>query len=294
MSETNIQTTQPATLKTILASDQVVNRLKEILGKRAATFTTSVLQIVQSSELLKTADPQSVLNAAMVAATLDLPLNNNLGFAWIVPYNGKGGCVAQFQLGYKGFIQLALRSGQFNRISSTPVYEGQLVETNPLTGHVFDFSKLAMGNPIGYAAYFRLVNGFEATLYLTIEELNAHGKKYSQSFKKGYGLWKDDFDAMANKTVLKLLLSKFAPLSVDMQKAVEMDQAVVKNEDATEFQYVDNEPIDVNKELERAEQQLAACTSLAQVEQLVPQFSEDIRKSLQEVINDKRESLISE
>lgn len=244
------------TTKSLFAQENVRKKFEEMLGKRAPQFITSVLQIASSNELLAKADPMSVYNAAAVAATLDLPLNNNLGFAYIVPYNAKQKdgsykCVAQFQMGYKGFIQLAQRSGQFKTISAAPIYEGQLVEMNPLTGFVFDFTKKVSDKVIGYAAYFALINGFEKTLYYTVEEINKHAGKYSQTYKKGFGLWKDDFESMALKTGLKLLLSKFAPLSVDMQKAVLTDQGIIKNESATEIEYADHEEVLIDKEAER-------------------------------------------
>mgnify|MGYP006351483205 CR=1 FL=1 len=251
-----MENTQAITVKNLFGRDEVRNKFQELLGKRSAGFITSVLQIVASNDLLAKAEPHSVYHSAAVAATLDLPLNNNLGFAYIVPYNqkqkdGTYKQVAQFQMGYKGFIQLAQRSGQFKTISATPVFEGQLVEQNPLTGFQFDFTKKTSEKIIGYASYFQLLNGFEKTLYATVEELQAHGGKYSQTYKKGYGLWKDDFDAMAIKTVLKLLLSKFAPLSVDMQRAVITDQAIVNNVDTQDVTYVDNEEPVIDKEAER-------------------------------------------
>jgi recombination protein RecT len=226
-----------------------------MLGKRAPQFITSVLQITASNEMLAKADPMSIYNSAAVAATLDLPLNNNLGFAYIVPYNAKQKdgsykVVAQFQMGYKGFIQLAQRSGQFKTISAAPIYEGQLVEMNPLTGFVFDFSKKGE-KIVGYAAYFSLINGFEKTFYMTVEEVNKHAGKFSQTFKKGFGLWKDEFESMATKTVLKLLLSKFAPLSVEMQKAVLVDQGIIKDENANQVEYADHEDVTIDKEAER-------------------------------------------
>lgn len=250
--ETNTQ----LTVKNLFGRDEVRNKFQELLGKRSPGFITSVLQIVASNDLLAKADPHSVYHSAAVAATLDLPLNNNLGFAYIVPYNqkqkdGTYKQVAQFQMGYKGFIQLAQRSGQFKTISATPVFEGQLIEQNPLTGFQFDFTKKTSEKIIGYASYFQLLNGFEKTLYATVDELRAHGVKYSQTFKKGYGLWNDDFNAMATKTVLKLLLSKFAPLSVDMQRAVITDQAIVNNVDTQDVTYVDNEEPVIDKEAER-------------------------------------------
>ena len=125
---------------------------------------------------------------------------------------------------FRSFIQLAQRSGLFKTISASPIYDGQLIENDPLKGFVFDFTKKKSETVIGYAAFFSLLNGFEKTLYMSVEELKKHGLKYSQSYKndktRAYSLWETNFDAMAQKTVLKLLLSKFAPLSVEMQKAV--------------------------------------------------------------------------
>lgn len=246
------------TAKDLFARDDVKKKFNEMLGKRAAQFITSILQIVQSNDLLSKADPVSIYQSAAVAATLDLPLNNSLGFAYIVPYNvkqkdGSFKVMAQFQIGYKGFIQLALRSGQFHKIASTPVCEGQILEANPLTGYVFDFTQKKSDIAIGYAAYFKLINGFEAYWYMTVEQLKKHGTRYSKNFQKGQGLWKDDFDAMASKTVLKLLLSKFAPLSIEMQKAVIVDQGVIIDADKNDVFYADNEVIEVDKEAERVQ-----------------------------------------
>lgn len=243
--ENQLTTKQPTTTKDFFGRQDVRKKFEEMLGKRAPQFITSVLQIASSNELLSKACPVSIYNSASLAATLDLPLNNNLGFAYIVPYNAKQKdgsykCVAQFQMGYKGFIQLAQRSGQFKTISASPIYEGQLIEMNPLTGFIFDFTKKSSDKIIGYAGYFSLINGFEKTMYMTTEEVNKHGKKYSQTFKKGFGLWNDEFDSMATKTVLKLLLSKFAPLSVEMQKAILVDQGIIKEDGSNEVEYVDH------------------------------------------------------
>lgn len=248
------------TTKNLFAKENVQQKFKELLGAKAQGFITSVLQIAAGNELLAKADPMSIYNAAATAATMDLPLNNNLGFAYIVPYNqkqkdGTYKQVAQFQMGYKGFIQLAQRSGQFKTIAATPIYEGQLIESNPLTGFVFDFSAPKTDKIIGYASYFMLLNGFEKTLYMTAEDLKKHGTKFSQTFKKGFGLWKDDFDGMAIKTVLKLLLSKYAPLSIDMlQRAVINDQAVINDYETEDITYSDNEAaeaLQIDKTAER-------------------------------------------
>lgn len=233
----NITTTQ-STVKSLLTSDDVQKKFKEVLGKRTPAFLTTVIQLASQSEMLSKCEPQSIMQSAMVAATLDLSINPSLGQAYILPYGTK----AQFQVGYKGFIQLAQRSGQFVNISSTPIFEGQIISNNPLTGYIFDFTKTS-DKVVGYAAYFKLLNGFEKTLYMTVEELTAHGKKYSQTFKKGFGLWKDDFDSMALKTVLKQLLTKYAPFSIEMQNAVISDQAVIEDAESLDVTYTDNEQL---------------------------------------------------
>lgn len=229
--------------KDFFAKPMVQEKLKELVGKNAPAFATSVLQIVNSNSMLVNADPQTIFGAACMAATLNLPINNNLGFAYIVPFkNNKTNTIeAQFQLGYKGYIQLAQRSGQFSRIAATAVYEGQLISENPLLGYEFDWSVKPNGNPIGYVAFFKLINGFTAELYMSKEEVMKHANKYSQTAKKGYGVWKDQFEAMALKTVLKLLLSKQAPLSIDMQKAQMVDQAIFRDVDKDEFEYIDHQ-----------------------------------------------------
>jgi recombination protein RecT len=248
--------------KDLFAQSNVKSKFEELLGKRSTSFITSVLQIVASNDLLSKAEPNSIFHAAAVAATLDLPINNSLGFAYIVPYNTKQADgsyrpMAQFQLGYKGLKQLALRSGQFLTLHETDVREGEIKSHDRLTGEIVfqwvdDYSERAKRKVIGYVSYFKLLNGFSQTFYMPIQDIEAHARKYSQTFKKGYGLWKDDFDSMAMKTVVKLNLGKNAPLSIDLQKAVLVDQAIINNEDATDVTYIDNnerlpEPdIDVN------------------------------------------------
>lgn len=286
------------TTKTLFEREDVKSKFKELLGKRASSFITSVLQIAAQNPLLAKADPVSVYQCAAVAATLDLPLNQNLGFAYIIPYNQKQSDgtfkqVAQFQIGYKGFIQLAQRSGQFKTISASPIYEGQLIEENPLTGFVFDFKQKKSDVVIGYAAHFSLLNGFEKTLYMTVTELKKHGTRFSQRFKKGFGLWKDDFDSMAQKTVIKLLLSKFAPLSVEMQKAVVTDQSVVNDAETEDITYVDNDDLLlVDKEAERITLMLQDCKTLDELETVLEQVGPDAINDAQlEIYEQKKKEL---
>lgn len=276
------------TVKNLFGKDEVRNKFQEMLGKRAPSFITSVLQIVASNALLSKADPHSVYHSAAVAATLDLPLNNNLGFAYIVPYNQsyqeegvwKKKQVAQFQLGYKGFKQLALRSGQFKGMNSTDVREGEMKERNRLTGAItFEWvqneeerQKLAV---VGYLSYFELLNGYSQTFYMSIEELKKHGKKYSQTYKSDKGLWVDDFESMCMKTVTKLNLSKNAPLSVDMQKAITFDQAIVNDPDTEDVTYVDNEEPVIDKEAERVALMIKDAKTLKELKSIEPHVKEE-------------------
>jgi len=242
--------TEQQKLKNIFKSDVCKQQFAQILGQKSAGFMSSVLAVVNNNELLKKATAPSVVNSALIAATLDLPINPNLGFSAIVPYyDGKTRqTIAQFQIMYRGMIQLAMRSGQVKTIIAEEVHEGELVSANKFTGeYVFDESARSSDKVIGYMAYLKLVNGFEKTLYMTIDEVQKHATQYSQTFRKGFGVWKDNFSAMAKKTVTKLLLSKYAPLSIEMQRAMMFDQASIKGEvnvediDSTNVEYVDNQ-----------------------------------------------------
>ncbi|HEP6970355.1 TPA: recombinase RecT, partial [Streptococcus pyogenes] len=182
----------------------------------------SILSVLQGSQSLKSASNKSIYAAAMKAAVLNLPIEPSLGRAYLVPYKGQ----AQFQLGYKGLIELAQRSGQYKNINAGIVYKSQLISYNPLFEElILDFSK-PQDEIVGYFAAFKLFNGFEKVSFWTVEKVTAHGKKFSKSFASGP--WKTDFDAMAQKTILKDILSKYGPLSVEMQKAIEED-----NQDST-------------------------------------------------------------
>ena len=225
--------TKTQSLSQLLKKDTTKNRLEEILGARASTFATAVVQIANSNEMLKNADPNSVLSAAILSATLDLPLNNSLGQAYIVPFknkqkDGSFRIEAQFQIGAKGLQQLAIRSGQYSELDAKKVYEGQVVDDDSFTGYHFEWKNKKSDKIIGYASYFKLLSGFSSTFFMSVEEVEAHAKKYSQTYKNGFGSWKDNFDAMALKTVIKLLLnSGKAPLSIEMRNAITADQSIL-------------------------------------------------------------------
>lgn len=263
---TQITKSKP-TAVALLGQDSVQKKFAELLGSKSKGFITSVMSAVTTNKMLAGADPNTVYMAAMMAAALDLPVNQSLGFSYIIPYNSKDGVVAQFQIGVKGLIQLAQRSGQFKTISASPVYEGQLVEQDPLKGFTFDWKAKKSDTVVGYAAYFSLLNGFEKTLYMSAEEVKRHGQKYSKTYGNQYGTWATDFEAMALKTVLKRLLSKYAPLSIEMQKAVVADQGVVHDAESMDVTYIDNEPepepTKEETELNRFLEVIASCKTAA-------------------------------
>lgn len=189
-------------LKNTLNADSVQKKFQEMLGKKSAGFITSITNVVQNNDLLQKAEVNSIILAAAQAASLDLPINPNLGFSAIIPFNDKksGRCIATFQIMRDGWVDLCLRSGQFEYLVNEPVYEGELVEKNRFTDtYVFDEAKRTSDKVIGYMAAFKLTNGYKKTLYMSTEDIMAHAKRYSQTFKKGYGLWADDPKAMALK-----------------------------------------------------------------------------------------------
>lgn len=233
-------------LKGALGNDSIKNKFAELLGKKSAGFLTSITNVVQNNDLLQKAEVNSIILAAAQAASLDLPINPNLGFSAIIPFNDRksGKCVAQFQIMRDGWVDLCLRTGQFEYIANEVVYEGELVERNRFTDtYIFDESKRTSDKIVGYMASFKLTNGYRKTIYMSVEEVKAHGMQYSQTFKKGYGLWKDAFNQMALKTVLKMLLKKFAPKSIEtIAQAIEKDQAsFVGDIENAQAVYVDNQ-----------------------------------------------------
>jgi recombinase, phage RecT family len=222
-------------LETLLSQMNIRKRFEEILGAKAPGFISSIISAVNTNDSLKTCDPKTVLGSAVVAATLDLPINGNLGFAAIVPYKGQ----AQFQMMWKGFVQLGIRTAQYKTMHTSDVYQDEYKSWNPLTG-VFEttdpetWKQRDAGETdkiVGYVAYFRLLNGFEKYLYMTVAQVKRHGQKYSKSYSNPNSKWQQDFQAMALKTLIKLLLSKWGILSIEMQKAITVDQAVITDAD---------------------------------------------------------------
>lgn len=224
-------------IKDLIHNEEFIKKAQDMLGGGTQQFMSSVLTLVNSDNQLAQCNSYELYNCCLMAAALRLPFNKDLGQAWIIAYGGK----PQLQIGWKGFVQLAQRSGQFKTIHCTDVKVGEIDDIDRLTGDIsFDWiqndEERIKAETIGYAAYFELLNGFRKTLYMTKAELEAHAKKYSQTYKRGGGVWSTNFDAMARKTVIKLILNRFAPLSVDMQKAIELDQSDANGS------YIDNKP----------------------------------------------------
>ena len=233
-----------ATLKSMINDERTKNKFKEMLGNKAAGFLTSLMNTTNGNAQLQQADPNSILKAGAIAATLDLPIDPNLGFAYIVPYNNKGKNEAQFQMGYKGFVQLAIRTGQYKRINVTELYEGQFESYDPITDELkYNLDNRLSDEITHYVAYFQTINGFEKYNVMSKEEIENHAKKFSKTYSYKGSSWQTNFNTMAKKTVLKLLLSKFGILSIEMQTAQKADQAVIREfeKNNIEVEYVDNE-----------------------------------------------------
>lgn len=249
-----------------IRAEETQQYLADVLKERKGSFINNLTALVSNDKALQECEPYTIMFAALKATALDLPLDKSLGFAFVIPYNDNKNNrkVAQFQLGYKGIKQLALRSGQFAIIpNATDVRQGELVRRNRLTGDCEfafeeDDQKREKLPIIGFASYFRLLNGAESTFYMSIEEVQAHALRYSQTYRsknekvKAESKWTTDFVEMAKKTVIKLNLSRNAPLSVETRDALNADQSVMFHAD--KYEYIDNE---TSEEKERKQKELA-------------------------------------
>ena len=238
----------------MLENTRTQEYLTNVLGEKKQTFVSNMVALVSSNKALSECDPSTIMFSCLKATALSLPLDPSLGLAWVLPYkdNKNNTTVATFQLGAKAYIQLALRTAQYRKINVRDVREGEIVGEDFVSGEM-QFKKLEKDRSnapiIGYVAMFELINGFSKQLYMSVEELDAHAKRFSQTYRKGYGLWSDKEmrPAMMEKTILKRLLSKYGVLSVEMEQAIKSDSAVLGENDAV--RYIDNEEnaIDLNK-----------------------------------------------
>jgi recombination protein RecT len=244
---------QKMSLQQMLNAPDIKARFEGILSKKAPGFISSIINTTNSNTILKAIankNPESIIRAAAVAAALDLPIDKNLGFAWIVPYGGE----AQFQMGSKGYIQLGLRTGQYSKMTLVDIYENQFSSWNPMTEELeANFMIPGEGEIIGFVFYFRLVNGFEKAAFSHKADLLTHGKRYSKTFTNGP--WKTHTNEMCRKTLVKMTLRQWGILSIDMQTAIDADQAAIKSDDLNNnsaFDYIDGTDVTPTIDIEGA------------------------------------------
>ena len=238
-------------LTAYLTQEGVKKQISEIIGKNSETFMASIISAVQTNPSLQECTNSSILSGALLGESLKLSPSPQLGHFYLVPYkdNKQGITQAQFLLSYKGYIQLAIRSGQYRKLNVVPIKQGELIKFDALNEDIevnmIDDEEAREKLPtIGYYAMFELVNGFRKAMFWSKAKMEAHANKYSSGYraKKGYTFWEKDFDSMACKTMLRQLISKWGIMSIELQKAYDADMAVIK-EDGTKV-YVDNVEIE--------------------------------------------------
>lgn len=246
----NQLTTNKPKFSVAIQSDMYKNLINQTLGDkdRATRFIASISSAVATNQALQECDAGTILSGALLGESLNLSPSPQLGQYYLVPFNDskKGYKVAQFQLGYKGYIQLAIRSGQYKKLNVLAIKKGELVKYDPLNEEIEvnlidDGEERENAETIGYYAMFEYTNGFRKSMYWSKAKMEKHALKYSSGYKakKGYTYWEKDFDGMAYKTMLRQLISKWGIMSIDMQQAVEKDMTAI-NTDGT-YEYVDNE-----------------------------------------------------
>jgi len=251
---TKNQITPVQRLKTALSAESVREQFRNALQDSAPLFIASLIDIYGSDRNLQECEPAAVIMEALKAATLRLPINKNLGFAYIVPYRNRGKAEPQMQIGYKGLIQLAMRTGEYRYLNADVVYEGELKSYDKLTGHMDLSGERKSNEVVGYFAYLELLNGFSKAVYWTKEQVIEHAKRFSKSYSSQYSPWQTDFDSMALKTVLRNLITKWGIMSVEMVQAVDRDiEADAQREineyaNSEELDIVDGEVLDEEQE----------------------------------------------
>jgi recombination protein RecT len=215
----------PAIRKTI-QSPSIQNSIKTRIGSKADAFTTSLLDVIGEDNILAECDPMLIVKEALKAAGLDLPLNKKLGFAYVLPYKKKGGRPEpQFQMGYRGYIQLAIRTGLYKHLNADCIYEGECFEFDRIRGTLEITGQKTSDKAIGYFCYFELINGFQKAIAWTRKKVETHAAKYSKSYNSSFSPWKSDFDSMAKKTMVLQLIPKYGPMTIEMSQAMAQDRA---------------------------------------------------------------------
>lgn len=250
-------------LTAYLTRDAVKDQINKVVGgKDGQRFISAIVSATNTNPALQECTNQSILSGALLGESLKLSPSPQLGHYYLVPFNDKNeGKVAQFQLGYKGYIQLAIRSGQYKKLNVMAIKEGELEYFDPLNEDikinlmVDDWDKREAAPTIGYYAFFELTNGFRKALYWSKAQMEAHALKYSPGYKakKGYTFWEKNFDGMAYKTMLRQLISKWGIMSIELQNAFEGDMAVInedgsKNYVETDSDFIEAEVVEVPEE----------------------------------------------
>ncbi len=281
-----------------MSTDLIKNKIKNVIGgEKGQRFITSIVSAVSNNSSLSECDNNTIFTAALLGETLNLSPSPQLGQYYLVPYNDKTkGKVAQFQLGYKGYIQLAIRSGQYKKLNVMEIKEGELINYNPLEEEIEvklieNETEREKAKTIGYYAMFEYTNGFKKTMYWSYEKMLSHADTYSKAFSassykallegkikenemwKYSSFWYKNFDDMAKKTMLRQLISKWGIMSIDMQKAMDGDMAVIKDDGS--YDYVDNKQ-DVNNEVEEAQYQEVQTEPKEQIEEVIVENKKSI------------------
>ena len=215
--------------------------LENTLKENSGAFAASIIDLYNTDTYLQACDPRAVFGECLKAASLKLPVNKQLGFAYIVPYKSKGVSLPQFQIGYKGLIQLAMRTGAYKHINAGEVYEGEFKGSDKLTGEIDISGEAVSDKIIGYFAYIETTNGFKKAMYWNKEKVKAHAKRYSKSYNSQSSAWASNFDEMATKTVLRNMLSHYGYMSVEMATAFEAEDNA-----GAAAEVMQEEPADVN------------------------------------------------
>lgn len=212
-------------MRDILDNANTKKLLKDSLAENAGAFSASIIDLYNSDTYLQKCDPRQVFGECLKAVSLKLPISKQLGFAYVIPYKKNGVDIPQFQLGYKGMIQLCIRTGEYKYINADVVYEGEYQGADKLTGYVDLNGERTSDTIIGYFAYIETLDGFKKAVYWSREKVIEHARKYSKSFNSSNSPWKTNFDAMAIKTVLRNLLSKYGVMSVEMANALQSEES---------------------------------------------------------------------
>lgn len=292
MQANNTLIKQKNTFSTFLTSDAIKRKINETIGSENGNrFITAIISAVSANPTLQECEHASILSSALLGESLKLSPSPQLGQYYLVPFNDKKkGCkVAQFQLGYKGYIQLAIRSGYYKKINVLAIKEGELIKYDPLSEEIevnlIQDDEIREQTPtIGYYAMFEYQNGFRKTMYWSKNKMLSHADKYSQAFNKDSyeklqkgevpsadawkysSFWYKDFDGMAYKTMLRQLISKWGIMSIDMQEAYDKDMAQIKEDGTYEYIENDNEPETIDQEVWPEEKHVPTVDEVPQME----------------------------